>query len=47
MDPVTGGKYPKPNGYASYLNGSGQTIDPYSGQTVGKSDPAWHWEFQQ
>ena len=45
MDPVTGGKYPKPNGYASYLNGGGQTINPFTGQTVGKSSPWWHWEF--
>ena len=46
MDPVIGGKYPKPDGYASYLNSGGQTINPYTGQTVGKSDPWWHWEFQ-
>ncbi len=45
MDPVTGGKYPKPNGYASYLNGGGQTINPFTGQTVGKSSSWWHWEF--
>ncbi len=45
MDPVTGGKYPKPNGYASYLNGGGQTINPFTGQTVGKSSLWWHWEF--
>lgn len=45
MDPVTGGKYPKPNGYASYLNRGGQTINPFTGQTVGKADPWWHWEF--
>jgi hypothetical protein len=23
----------------------GQAIDPFSGQTVGKKDPMWHWEF--
>lgn len=45
MDPVTSGKYPYPNGYASYLNGSGQTINPFSGETVGKSSPWWHWGF--
>lgn len=45
MDPVTGGKYPKPNGYASYLNGGGQTINPFTGQTVGKADSWWHWVF--
>lgn len=30
MDPVTGGKYPYPNGYASYSNGS-QTVNPFTG----------------
>jgi hypothetical protein len=45
MDPVVGGKYPKPNGYASYLNGGGQTINPFTGQTVGKSSSWWHWVF--
>jgi RHS repeat-associated protein len=45
MDPVTGGKYPKPNGYASYLNSGGQTVNPFTGQTLAKSDPFWHWEF--
>jgi RHS repeat-associated protein len=44
MDPYLSGPYPKPNGYASYLKG-GQTVQPFSGQTVGKSDPWWHWEF--
>ncbi len=45
MDPVMGGKFPKPNGYASYSNSGGQAINPYTGQTVGKSDPMWHIEF--
>ena len=45
MGPVIGGKYPKPYGYASYLNSGGQTINPFTGQTVGKSSPWWHWEF--
>jgi len=45
MDPVTGGKHPLQNGYASYLNGGRQTINPFTGQTVGKSSPWWHWAF--
>jgi hypothetical protein len=45
MDPVTGGKQAYPNGYASYLNSAGQTINPFTGQTVGKANPWWHWEF--
>jgi hypothetical protein len=46
MDPVLGGKYPKLNGYSPYLNRGGQAINPFSGQTVGKSSPWWHWEFR-
>jgi YD repeat-containing protein len=34
-----------PNGYASYSNASGQTVHPYTGQTVSKSDPWWHMGF--
>ncbi len=45
MDPVTTGKYQYPNGYVSYSNGSGQAVNPYTGQTVGKADPWWHWPF--
>lgn len=46
MDPVAGGPYPKANGYASYLNSGGQTINPFTGQTVAKSSSWWHWEFE-
>lgn len=42
MDPVTTGQYTYPNGYVSYSNASGQTVNPYTGQTVAKSDPWWH-----
>jgi hypothetical protein len=45
MWPVTGGKYPKPTGYASYLTGGSQTINPFTGQTVGKSSSWWDWVF--
>ena len=45
MDP-TKAKGPSPGypgGYASYSNGSGQTVDPATGRTPpSKSDPAWH-----
>jgi hypothetical protein len=46
MDPVVGGKHPYPNGYASYLTPAGQTVNPLTGQTVGKSSPWWHWGFE-
>lgn len=45
MDPVTGGKYEYPNGYVSYSNDSGQAANPYTGRTIGKADPWWHWGF--
>jgi hypothetical protein len=45
MDPVTTGKYPIPGGYVSYSNGAGQTVSPVTGQTIGKSDPFWHWQW--
>jgi len=35
-----------PNGYANYQDTQGQSIDQYSGKTVGKSDPAWHQPCQ-
>jgi hypothetical protein len=31
-----------PNGYTNYQNASGQGVNPKTGQTIGKSDPAWH-----
>lgn len=42
MDPVTTGKYQYPNGYAVYMNESGQTVNPLTGQTIGNSDPYAH-----
>ena len=42
MDPVTSGKYQYPNGYAVYMNGSGQTINPLTGQTIARTDPYAH-----
>jgi hypothetical protein len=45
MDPVTSGKYQYPDGYVSYSNGSGQAVNPYTGQTIGKADAWWHWGF--
>jgi len=46
MDPVTSGKYPYANGYVSYSNESGQTVNPFNGQTIARSDPFWHWEWR-
>jgi len=49
MDPATTGPYTYPNGYVSYLNGAvprPQTVNPFTGQTVGKADPWWHWSNQ-
>ena len=45
MDPVTSGKYTYPNGYVSYFNEAGQTVNPYTGQTISPSDPFWHWAW--
>ncbi|MEU4192303.1 LamG-like jellyroll fold domain-containing protein [Kribbella sp. NPDC026611] len=42
MDPVTSGKYQYPRGYAVYMNASGQTINPLTGQTIANSDPFAH-----
>ncbi len=44
MDPVTTGKYPYPEGYVSYGNG-GQTVNPWTGQTVSNADPWAHWPW--
>ena len=43
MDPTP--QYP--DGYASYSNAGNppQTVDPYTGKTVAKNDPAWHIPF--
>ena len=38
MDPKPG----FPDGYATYMNSSGQTVDPYSGRTIGTDNPSWH-----
>jgi hypothetical protein len=38
MDPVATGKYQYPNGYAVYMNESGQTVNPLTGRTIGNSD---------
>jgi len=46
MEPVTGGKYDHPNGFASYTNGD-QTINPFSGEPVGKDSGWWHMDFGQ
>jgi hypothetical protein len=45
MDPATSGGFSYPNGYVSYFNESNQTVDPFNGQTIGRSDPFWHWEW--
>jgi hypothetical protein len=46
MEPVTTGKYPHPNGYVSYFNESGQTVNPFTGSPqISRSDPLWHWDW--
>jgi hypothetical protein len=42
MDPTTTGKYPYPNGYAAYMNSTGQTINPLTGETIADADPLAH-----
>jgi RHS repeat-associated protein len=42
MDPVTTGKFQYPGGYGSYFNKAGQTINPFTGQTISPSNPWWH-----
>lgn len=42
MDPVTNGAYQYPNGYAVYMNSSGQTINPLTGQTITNFHPFAH-----
>ncbi|MDR2914060.1 MAG: hypothetical protein LBV74_04405 [Tannerella sp.] len=42
MDPVTTGKYQYTGGYGSYFNSAGQTINPFTGQTIPRSSPWWH-----
>ncbi|MGW6823177.1 polymorphic toxin-type HINT domain-containing protein [Streptomyces sp. NPDC055005] len=42
MDPVIGGKYPKPKGYITYANEAGQFINPKTGQTIAPDDQYWH-----
>jgi hypothetical protein len=31
-----------PGGYVNYLNSTGQSVNPYTGNTISKSDPMWH-----
>jgi hypothetical protein len=45
MDPGYSGKVFYPNGSVSYFNESGQTVNPFTGQTIARSDPFWHWEW--
>ena len=45
MDPVTSGPYQYPNGYASYFNDSGQTVNPFTGRTISNLDPFAHLPF--
>ncbi|MDP9903106.1 hypothetical protein [Arthrobacter bambusae] len=42
MDPVTTGRYQYPNGYAVYMNRSGQTINPFTGDTSNNANPLAH-----
>ena len=45
MDPVTTGKYTYPDGYVSYSNAADQAVNPWTGQTVSRDDPLWHWAW--
>jgi hypothetical protein len=45
MDPVASGKFLYPNGYVSYFNELDQPVNPFTGQTIGRSDPFWHWAW--
>jgi hypothetical protein len=43
MEPIKpGAKYSYPDGYAAYMNASGQTVNPYTGETVPNTDPWAH-----
>ena len=46
MDPVTSGKYLYPHGYVSYFNELGQTVSPFTGRPIARSDPLWHWAWR-
>ncbi|MGV8857601.1 hypothetical protein [Rhodoglobus sp.] len=39
MDPTTTGKYPYPQGYAAYMNKSGDTVNPLSGAGIDRNHP--------
>jgi hypothetical protein len=45
MEPVTTGKYTYPQGYLTYMNSLGQTVNPGTGQTILRSDPLAHWPW--
>jgi len=45
MDPVTSGKYQYPDGYITYMNETGQSVNPWTGQVVSNSDPWAHWPW--
>ena len=42
MEPVTTGQYQYPNGYAVYMNRSGQTVDPLTGKVISRAHPSAH-----
>lgn len=42
MAPTNQGPYAYPNGYGSYSNPLGQTVNPLTGRTISRSDPWWH-----
>jgi hypothetical protein len=46
MEPGYSGKYFYPNGYVSYFNEMGQTVNPFTGSpNIAPSDPFWHWAW--
>lgn len=42
MDPTTTGKFPYPERCVNYQNSAAQSVSPWAGQTIPKSDPWWH-----
>lgn len=46
MDPHHNPPHPQPTGYTSYSNKSGQTVNPFTGKTIPRQDPYWHWAFE-
>ena len=46
MEPTSGVTYPSEKGYATYMNGSNQGVNPFTGRTLDNADPYRHWQFE-